>query len=129
MNKKLRGKLSMPSTDITSDVVLDSDGENATLSFTFDDGGNRFDTGITFHKVRAGRWRAEGHCTKWQIDGAYDTIVEVQGSDWIDELSNPESLNPNDEWPMHHFMLYMDSAGCFEFVAESWHFLPIVESV
>ena len=21
---------------------------------------------------------------------------------------------------MHHYMIYLDSAGCFEFIAESW---------
>jgi hypothetical protein len=25
---------------------------------------------------------------------------------------------------MHHFMIYLDSAGCFEVIAESWEVLP-----
>jgi hypothetical protein len=25
---------------------------------------------------------------------------------------------------MHHFIIYIDSAGCFEVAAESWYLIP-----
>jgi hypothetical protein len=28
-----------------------------------------------------------------------------------------------DKWEMHHYMIYLDSAGCFEVIAESWQSL------
>src|SRR5215470_15173801 len=118
------GVLPVPSTSFTSDVVLEAPGGTVTLSFEFRRGTERYRGGIRFEKVRAYRFRAEGHCTAWHVEGAYDTIAEVTGSDWVGELAAAEPSQTWGSWEMHHFMIYIDSAGCFEVVAQSWSLLP-----
>ena len=34
---------------------------------------------------------------------------------------NPSTLG---HWEIHHFMIYVDSAGCYEVAAASWSWLP-----
>lgn len=54
--------------------------------------------------------------------GVYDTIAEVEDSAWVKELVLDQSM-PAD-WIIRHFMLYLDSSGCYEAAAESWELLP-----
>ena len=112
------------STAITSDVELASDGASASLGFDFDRDGVIYRSGVRFSKVRAIQWRAEGQCSVWHIEGAYDTVIEVEGSSWVSELERSQSQRPNKPWTIRHFMLFIDSAGCYEFAAESFEILP-----
>lgn len=76
--------------------------------------------GIRFRRVAATRTRAERSCTPWHIDVAYDTLVEVIDSPWVEKIQADTTALWRDKWGMHHYMIYLDSAGCFEIVAESW---------
>ena len=58
------------------------------------------------------------------MEGVYDTIAEVEQSDWISELFAAEPPETWGSWEMHHFMLYVDSAGCYEVAAASWSMAP-----
>jgi hypothetical protein len=116
--------VSTPSTAITSDVVAVLEGGDLTLRFQFDRDGALIESGLVFSKVRAHQWRAESHCTAWHIEGAYDTIVEVENSTWVNELLIAEPAETWGRWVIRHFMLFLDSAGCFEVAAESWALLP-----
>jgi hypothetical protein len=118
------GVLSVPSTSFTSDVVLEAPGGSVTLSFEFRRGTERYRGGVRFDKVRAYRFRAEGHCTAWHVEGAYDTIAEVTGSDWVGELAAAEPAQTWGSWETRHFMIYIDSAGCYEVAAQSWSLVP-----
>jgi hypothetical protein len=111
--------LPTPSTALTSDVELVRTVGSAEIRYEFDRDGALFRGVISFHKVRAGRWRAEGHCTAWHIKDCYDTVAEVEESDWVEELRHAAQTTGHRSWVMRHFMIYLDSAGCFEFVAES----------
>lgn len=120
------GALTTASTAITGKTVLEAAGGVVTLGFEYDRDGMIYSGGVQFHRVRAYRYRAESHCTAWHIEGTYDTIVEVKGSDWVAELAAAE---PSETWgffEMHHYMLFIDSAGCFEVVGRSWSLLPDV---
>jgi len=33
------------------------------------------------------RFRTEGHCTAWHVEDAYDTLVEVERSDWVERTA------------------------------------------
>lgn len=79
-----------------------------------------------FDRVRAYRHRAESHCTVWHLD-AYDTLVEVENSAWVAELLEAMPEDMRSLFEMHHYMIYLDSSGCYEVVAASWRFLPEVE--
>jgi hypothetical protein len=118
-----RGVLPMPSTDIISGPSLEHDGGTVTLRFTFDRDGTRYGAGVVFTRVRSLRWTAESHCTAWQIEDAYDTIAEVEDSEWVTELLMAEPAETWGQWAIRHFMLYIDSFGCCELAAESWSLL------
>jgi hypothetical protein len=66
------------------------------------------------------RKRAERCCTAWHIEGAYDTLVEVVDSRWVEEMRVDTAEPFRDKWATHHYMIYLDSVGCFEIIAESW---------
>ena len=123
ISKRQLGELPTPSTAIISGVSVVGDGGSVTLRFEFDRDGDIFKSGVTFARVRATQWRAESHCTRWHIEGAYDTVVEVEVSPWVAELEASQSSSPRTPWVMKHFMLFIDSEGCFEFVAESFELI------
>jgi hypothetical protein len=115
--------LPVPSTSFLSDPVFEDLGGDALLRFEFDRDGVAYRGGLRFEKVRAYRFRSEGHCTAWHVEGVYDTLAEVSGSEWVSELLDAESAGSRGRWEIHHFMIYVDSAGCFEVGAASWSWL------
>ena len=117
-------KIPVPSTSFLTDAALCSWKGPLTLLFEYDRDGATCRSGIRFKRVLATRTRSERCCTEWHIEGAYDTLVEIGSSLWIDELQNDIPVRWKDEQEMHHYMIYLDSAGCFEVIAESWESLP-----
>jgi hypothetical protein len=121
------GKLSMPSTRIQN-VRLEDAGAEVRLIFEMSASVPAKESGVFFDDVRAYRHRAESHCTEWHI-GAYDSVVEVEDSEWVAELLAAMPPDMRDLFEMHHYMIYLDSAGCYEVVAASWAFVPAAEGV
>ena len=119
MEKKAIFSLPCASTSAMEGPTLIDDDRGLLLSMVCDDDGKRRNTGVLFGKPRALRKRSEIYCTLWHIEGAYDTVCEVQGSDWVDELRAVAVPEWRDYWIMRHFMIYLDSFGCLEVVAES----------
>jgi len=116
--------LPVPSTSLLSDPVFEAPGGEAMLRFEFERDGEIYRGGLRFENVRAYRFRSEGHCTLWHVEGVYDTLTEVSGSSWVGELLAEEPAETWGRWVIRHFMIYLDSAGCFEVGAESWSWLP-----
>lgn len=112
-------ELPLPSTALICDPILSTDGGDLLLSMDFDDDGARRSSRLRFVKQRAFRKRAEAYCTAWHVIDAFDTVCEVQGSDWVQELRSASAPEWRDRWIMRHFMIYVDSFGCLEVVAES----------
>ena len=112
--------LPVPSTDLDGPVRLEDDGSQVTLSFECAASGKRVVGRLRFGKVRAYRHRAEVYCTAWHIEDAYDTLVEVQSSRWAEEIRSQTSRGWTEEWTLRHFMIYLDSAGCYELLADYW---------
>ena len=75
--------------------------------------------GLRFTRVRAFRFRAEGHCTAWHIEG---DLVEVERSSWVAELLADEMTGS--QWKIRHFLIYIDDAGAYEVAAEDCEWLP-----
>lgn len=118
--KKPLHTIVVPSTDFIREAFLDCSGIEPTIRFGYElDGVNQFG-GIAFSKVSALRKRSERCCTAWHIEGAYDTLVEIDGSTWLAELRSDMPEQYQKAWAAHHYMIYLDSSGCFEFAAESW---------
>jgi hypothetical protein len=99
---------------------LDTSRSPAAIRFGYIKDGVKRQDGIQFDGVCATRTRAERCCTVWHIDGAYDTLVEVEVSPWVDEVRGDMVERWRNHWEMHHYMIYLDSAGCFEVIADSW---------
>jgi hypothetical protein len=64
-------------------VVFEHPGGEALLRFEFERNGAACRGGLRFEKVRAYRFRSEGHCTTWHVEGVYDTLAEVSGSEKV----------------------------------------------
>jgi hypothetical protein len=116
--------IAVPSTSFTVEAYFDGQGASPAIRFGYEQNGREHRGGIKFSRVSAMRTRAERCCTPWHIEGVYDTLVEVDDSDWIAELRADTSAQWQNEREAHHYMIYLDSAGSFEIVAESWAALP-----
>jgi hypothetical protein len=113
-------KVPVPSTSFVSEAYFDGQGAFPRIRFGYRKNERDCVGEIIFTKALAVRTRAERCCTAWHIEGAYDTLVEVEDSMWIKEMKRDTAEQWRDKWEMHHYMIYLDSAGCFEIIAESW---------
>lgn len=111
-------ELPVASTAITDSPVLRTAGSDLLLSMNFDDEGHIRATTLRFVKQRAFRKRSEIYCTGWHVTDAYDTVCEVAKSEWVQELRAASSAASSAVWVMRHFIIYVDSFGCLEVVAE-----------
>lgn len=118
MNKTPLFSLPCPSTAAVGDPCLLDEDRGLVLSVVCDDDGRARHSEVVFLKPRAFRKRAETYCTAWHVQGAYDTVCEVVDSDWVAELQRDAVPEWRDRWVMRHFMIYLDSFGCLEVVAE-----------
>jgi len=119
-SKKPLHTIPVPSTSFTSEAYFDGQGITPAIRFDYEKDGVTHKGGIKFSKVAAIRIRAERCCKSCHIEGAYDTLVEIEGSSWIDEIRADTQEMWRNKWEMHHYMIYLDSVGCFEVIAESW---------
>jgi hypothetical protein len=118
--KKPLYQIPVPSTEFGGDAYLHGD----SIRYEYYRDGILYRSGIRFQRVPATRTRAERCCKLWHSEDAYDTLVEVEGSQWLDEIRADTAERWRNEWETHHYMIYLDSAGCFEFIAASWEVLP-----
>ena len=118
-SKKALYQAPVPSTEFEGTTRLCGN----ILYFQYYRDGVLYRSGIRFTQMPATRTRAERCCTAWHIDGAYDTLVEVEGSSWVSEVRADTQQQWRDSWATHHYMIYLDSAGCFEVIADSWEAL------
>lgn len=114
-------EIPVPSTEIRGPVRFEDMGGSAQLSFNFPGSSGMRRCTLVFTRVRAYRHRAEVHCTKWHIEDAYDTLVEVVPSPWAEEVAADTAVGWTREWKLRHFMIYFDSAGSYEVLADSWN--------
>jgi hypothetical protein len=112
------------STEFTQEAFLDCSGIRPTIRYSYQDEHGEVHSGIAFSAVSAIRCRSEACCSVWHIEDTYDALVEVEQSSWEEEVRRdvPDQLQIG--WKARHFMIYLDSAGCFEFLAEAWEVLP-----
>lgn len=113
-----------PSTSSVSGVRLEFPGETLSLYFDYDRDGTIYNSGLRFRKVRAHCHVAEIHCSAWKIENAYDRLVKFSRSKWVDELIESTPSDQRDSWILNHYMIYFDSDGCYEIIADSWEAMP-----
>jgi len=120
MLKKKELVLPFPSSAIVRGPVLCTDMGDLLLSMCFDDDGEERSFALKFVRQRAFRKRAETYCTGWHVRDVFDTVCEVENSDWVSELRSDAMPEWRDRWVMRHFMIYIDGFGCLEVVADSF---------
>jgi len=119
MNQVLLYELPTPSCDLEAFCY-----SNCILYDYQRDDGKMIRTGIGFYLIADSRKRNTEVCDKWHIEN-YDTLVEIQGSPWIEEF-RPKLTGRRSHWVIRHFKLYTHDA-CFEFLAAEWYLLPEFE--
>ncbi|WP_428633995.1 hypothetical protein [Sedimenticola sp.] len=113
-----------PSTSSVSGVRLEFPGGTLSLFFDYDRDGAVYNSGLIFKKVRSHSHTAELHCPAWKIEASYDKLVKISDSEVIKELLENTVKDQQDSWSLNHYMIYFDSDGCYEIIAESWEALP-----
>lgn len=108
----------------TEHALFTSPVGEAELTCRYERHGSIHTSGLKFYGVHAFRYQAEVHCGLWHVDHAYDTLVEVEDSDWIDELIAADSTGFSRRTGIRHFLIYIDDAGAYEVAALSYEFLP-----
>lgn len=111
--------LPYPSTAAIHGPTLVDQDRGLLLSLICDDNGCERQVGVLFVRPRAFRKREEIYCTEWHIKYTYDTVCEIKESNWVAELRKDAVPEWRDHWVMRHFMVYVDSFGCLEVIAES----------
>jgi len=105
------------STSLSDEPVVFFDGGDVILRFTWHSGGKQVTGQIVFDRARAFRNLAEPYCTEWHIKDAYDTVVEVENSDWASELIDAAPEHLKRAFVMNHYLVYLDSFGALEVIA------------
>jgi hypothetical protein len=118
------GLLSAPSRVFASFDVEFRSGD-LLISYTFWEQGIERASGIHFGNVLAFQRRADIYSTAWHLE-AYDRVIEVEHSPWVEELREAALPRWRDHWSMRHFMAYIDGEGAFEVVAEDVLLTPDV---
>jgi uncharacterized protein YegP (UPF0339 family) len=116
----------VPSTNLCGDVRFIFPGANAWLFyeyFGYDDPDRVYNSGIKFKHVQVHRHANEKFASLLR---AYDKIVEVCDSEWIEQL-----VARNSEiaayWNIKHYAIYLDSNGLYEFAANGFEILEVKE--
>ena len=119
-SKKSLHTVPVASTSFITEAYWDGKGMSPAIRFGYEKDGVEYQSGIEFRRVLAMRKRAERCCKAWHIEGAYDTLTEIESSPWVEEMRADTTGQWRDKWETHHYMIYLDSVGCFEVIAESW---------
>jgi hypothetical protein len=116
MKKTALFEIACPSTEIEGEPCWSGD----SLVFKFFSEGKISRDGVMFTAITAMRKRTERCCTAWHIEGFYDTVCEVEDSDWVREIRHDLQPQFLEKWHLNHYGIYLDSYGCLEVIAHSW---------
>ena len=111
-------KLPGPSSGCAGVEFHQLGGRECLLSCIFD-----LDGSDTFHMTFAGveSYKATFYmaCTI-QMRDAYDRIVELGPTPWLEEVSAQLSRSGEDNSGLQHLMIYFDDGPCYEFICRSF---------
>lgn len=120
-------KIPICSTEFTQEAFIDFKCDPVAIRFAYKVNGIEIHKAIGFYRVYAFRTKCELCCSLWDIEDAYDTLNLIEESDWINEIRSniPDHFKHN--WNPNHYLIYLDSSGSFEFIAEAWSLLDYTD--
>ena len=127
METKKLWRLPVPSTAIEGTKLIYPGGDACLLFEYYDEIDQKFyHSGILFDAVQAHKHTTEAFTSS--IMGAYDTLVEIVDSEWIAKL---QKINRQAAalWRIRHYVLFLKSAGLFEFIARNYRIMETKEGV
>jgi hypothetical protein len=116
-------ELPVPSTESIHDARVAQYGKVAILRFDYYQDSKARRSGIRFDEVIALKTRGERACTSWHIR-SYDKLTEVVDSEWAKQMREELPYQYRSQFEHRHFMIYLDSAGCFEVLAKGFQVIP-----
>lgn len=110
-------ELPAPSTALTEGVTFLRRGRRVslTMSFSWEDVESSWI--LQFQNVRADSHLTEAACTAWHIRDVYDTVCEIEDSEWGNSVSEVVQDHSHEEAQLKHYMVFFDGEGVFEFIA------------
>ena len=112
-------KFPVPSTSLDPDTQWHQEGPGGVLTFTWGQGDVVHSGSITFPRIRGVLFKSDSLCSVRELE-AYDTLVEIQGSSWRQEAVKLIAKKGYADEGLRHFMTYIDSVGCYEWLATEW---------
>lgn len=106
-------ELPILSSELEEEVKLETDNANTILFINH----SKIKIKIIFDTALCHLHTSE-RFTKAMLN-AYDTIVEIEDSDWINEL---RELNRSDFdfWKLKHYAIYIEKMGMYQFIARKY---------
>jgi hypothetical protein len=112
--------LPVPSTSLTREPYFSTEDGRYSIRFGYIRDGKDIEECVAFNNVAAVRTRAERCCSVEQIETSYDCLVEFESSQWVMEVLADMQDHMRDQWRTRHFMICLDSVGCYEVIADDW---------
>jgi hypothetical protein len=125
-NRKKLYEIPVPSTSFVVEAYWDAGHHPNAIRYAYEDEETSMMhfCGIGFKRAVYLQKRSEGLCIVWHLKECYDTLIEIENSSLIEELSREVPGREHYLDKMHHYLIYLDSVGSFEIIAESWELLP-----
>ncbi len=110
--------LPVPSTallkDASFEILL---GRNCALKFEYEDEeDNIAQVKLLFQGVAAFKCTYLFACTAVMIKTAYDKVVDLGTSEWLDSIRKQLRSDADDVKELKHLMIYFDDGPCYEFI-------------
>ena len=118
MKTEARYELPIFSSGLKEDPIIETKNLNVKLVLDgYDDEDQEKKVIIQFENVLCYKYTSTSFTQT--LYGAYDKIVELMESEWLNELKqvNKDKFN---YWGLKHYVLYLDGIGLYQFIAQRY---------
>jgi len=112
MTKRLIGHIGAPPNSVNTKCEFRSAGGTVELTYEFETGDEPFVGGVRFRHTRSQTFDPEPLSTRWQVEDAYQKLVEVEDSEWAAKAV--DKMGGRWPFPVRHFLVYIEDVGAFE---------------
>jgi len=117
-------KLPFPSSGRSHEDFKEMGGHRCLLACHYSADGSDA-VNLVFDGVESYKATFDKACTVEMIRAAYDRVVDLGATAWLDEVSSELSQHGADRSGLQHLMIYFDDGPCYEFVCRSFSAEPI----